>query len=240
MKYILGIQTAELPNEVALLEFSKSKVEIPRKFTKKISTGGQTIEELGDSVKKILAEAGIEPEEVDLVCVCLGPGSYTGTRGGVAFAKGYCQFRGIPLIGVSAFEVLEESIKTIKGIGNVVFMLDAKNERVFALKSDRKSFGKIRMDQVRVDSIENILTPTKERTLFLGSGAAAYRGIINEEIKNRAAFVPAKSNILRAVNVAARGLKSYQKNSSIYSKDYLLNIKPLYILPPNITKAKSK
>jgi tRNA threonylcarbamoyladenosine biosynthesis protein TsaB len=49
---------------------------------------------------------GIDAQAISLVAIGCGPGSFTGLRIGMAYAKGFCFGRGIPLIPVTNFEVL--------------------------------------------------------------------------------------------------------------------------------------
>ena len=51
-------------------------------------------------VDEIMKERGIEPSDIDAVCVSSGPGSYTGLRIGVSSAKGLCYALGKPLLSV--------------------------------------------------------------------------------------------------------------------------------------------
>ncbi|MDR2894802.1 MAG: tRNA (adenosine(37)-N6)-threonylcarbamoyltransferase complex dimerization subunit type 1 TsaB [Alistipes sp.] len=55
---------------------------------------------------EVLAEAGIAAGDLSAVAVSKGPGSYTGLRIGVSFAKGLCYGLGIPLIGVGSLDSL--------------------------------------------------------------------------------------------------------------------------------------
>lgn len=55
---------------------------------------------------EVLAEAEILPEDIDRISVCTGPGSFTGLRVALAFAKGFALPRNIPVIGLSSLEVL--------------------------------------------------------------------------------------------------------------------------------------
>ncbi|MBR5877292.1 MAG: tRNA (adenosine(37)-N6)-threonylcarbamoyltransferase complex dimerization subunit type 1 TsaB, partial [Alistipes sp.] len=59
-------------------------------------------------VEELLRETDVEPEELDAVAVGMGPGSYTGLRIGVSFAKGLCYGLQIPLIAVGSLDSLVE------------------------------------------------------------------------------------------------------------------------------------
>lgn len=57
-------------------------------------------------VDELLRETGLQPDELDAVAVGMGPGSYTGLRIGVSFAKGLCYGLGKPLIAVGSLDAL--------------------------------------------------------------------------------------------------------------------------------------
>ena len=57
-------------------------------------------------VDELLTENNIAPEQIDAVAVGEGPGSYTGLRIGVSFAKGLCYGTGKPLIAISSLAAL--------------------------------------------------------------------------------------------------------------------------------------
>lgn len=63
---------------------------------------------VGVFVDELLRENDIAPEELDAVAVGKGPGSYTGLRIGVSFAKGLCYGLGKPLVAVGSLDALTE------------------------------------------------------------------------------------------------------------------------------------
>ncbi len=63
---------------------------------------------VGVFVDELLRETGIAPDELDAVAVGKGPGSYTGLRIGVSFAKGLCYGLGKPLVAVGSLDALAE------------------------------------------------------------------------------------------------------------------------------------
>ncbi len=63
---------------------------------------------VGVFVGEILRENRIDPEDLDAVAVGKGPGSYTGLRIGVSFAKGLCYGLRKPLIAVGSLDALCE------------------------------------------------------------------------------------------------------------------------------------
>ncbi len=63
-------------------------------------------EALDPMVDAALAEAGLTTADLAAVAVCTGPGSFTGLRVGIAWARGLALGRSIPAIGVTRLEAL--------------------------------------------------------------------------------------------------------------------------------------
>jgi len=59
---------------------------------------------LPDLTQSLLSEAGLDLQAVDRFAVITGPGSFTGIRVGVAFARGLALATGKPCLGVTSLE----------------------------------------------------------------------------------------------------------------------------------------
>ena len=57
-------------------------------------------------VERALAQANCRREEIAVVAVGLGPGSYTGIRSAIALAQGWQLGRGVKTLGISSVECL--------------------------------------------------------------------------------------------------------------------------------------
>jgi tRNA threonylcarbamoyladenosine biosynthesis protein TsaB len=66
-------------------------------------------ERLGPLVRSVMAEAGLSFAALDRIGVTVGPGSFTGLRVGLAFAKGLGFALSRPVIGVGTLEALAAS-----------------------------------------------------------------------------------------------------------------------------------
>ena len=62
-------------------------------------------ERLAPMAGEALKAAGLTPRDIDKLAVCTGPGSFTGLRVALAFAKGFALPRRLPVIGVSSLEL---------------------------------------------------------------------------------------------------------------------------------------
>lgn len=73
------------------------------------------VERLAPMVTEVLDEAGLIPGDLDGIAVTTGPGSFTGARLGVSFARGLALATSIPAIGISVFEAIQsgQSAETI-------------------------------------------------------------------------------------------------------------------------------
>jgi tRNA threonylcarbamoyladenosine biosynthesis protein TsaB len=91
--------------------------------------GGRDTKAFG-LIEKVLAAAKIAREEIEVIAVGLGPGSYTGIRAAIAVAQGWQLARGVKLLGISSAECLAAQAQGIFGRVNVV--IDAQRGEFYA------------------------------------------------------------------------------------------------------------
>lgn len=63
-------------------------------------------EHIGPQILQCFQKTGIKLAALNFVCVTLGPGSFTGLRVGLSFAKGLAEGAGVALRGVSTLEAM--------------------------------------------------------------------------------------------------------------------------------------
>ena len=66
---------------------------------------------LMDEIEKCLALAGIDKTEIDVFACCVGAGSFTGIRIGVATAKALCFAYKKPALSITSFDTLAYNVK---------------------------------------------------------------------------------------------------------------------------------
>lgn len=89
-------------------------------------TGGYRVTNAFGLTEKVLAEVKILREEVEVIAVGIGPGSYTGIRAAIAIAQGWQLARGIKLLGINSVEVLAAQAQAEKLFGRVNVVVDAQ------------------------------------------------------------------------------------------------------------------
>lgn len=73
-----------------------------------VATGRQDALEAGVAqIEGLLEQTGLRLEDFDRIAVGLGPGSFTGVRIAVAYAKALAYGSGVPLVGISSYDALE-------------------------------------------------------------------------------------------------------------------------------------
>lgn len=137
---------------------------------------------------EILRGNGLDATDLDAVAVSKGPGSYTGLRIGVSFAKGLCYGLDIPLIGVGSLDSLARSAMEDREAGVVkcadwgsavlVPMIDARRMEVFGQAFDTSGNAVTDAGAWIIDS--ESLSGLRDRgdVLIFGSGAAKCREVL--------------------------------------------------------------
>ena len=68
--------------------------------------------ELAVNVKEMIDKNNILIKDLDFITVNIGPGSFTGLRIGISFAKGLCLSNGIPLVPVNSFNIIHKKVNS--------------------------------------------------------------------------------------------------------------------------------
>ena len=132
-------------------------------------------------VDELLREYDIAAEELDAVAVSKGPGSYTGLRIGVSFAKGLCYGQNIPLVAVGSLDSLvevaredfEAGIIDIEQWDNALLcpMIDARRMEVYTQLFDTDGVAQSEVEAKIIDT-ESFAEERKDRTFVIfGNGA---------------------------------------------------------------------
>lgn len=194
--YVLGIDTSTMTGGAALL----SGEELVGESLLNIRTTHS--ERLLPALEELLGHARVKLEEVGLISVVTGPGSFTGLRIGLATAKGFGYTLGIPLVGVTTLEAYGWQFQVFPGI--VVALMDARRQSAFwqAFQNGRS------LTEPGHGALSDILdwcaANPAEPCLFVGDGAVNYRSEIEAALPG-AVFPPSSQSLLRPSAAAHLG-----------------------------------
>lgn len=137
---------------------------------------------VGVFVDELLRENDVAPDELDAIAVGMGPGSYTGLRIGVSFAKGMCYGLQIPLVAVGSLDALaavaiednEAGILDVENWDDAILcpMVDARRMEVYTRLFNAKGEP---VSEVKAEIVteESFAEWRKDRQLVIfGNGAA--------------------------------------------------------------------
>lgn len=92
--------------------------------------GSSHLVEVGRAVAALIEEAGVGVGDIDRVAVVIGPGSFTGLRVALSFAKGLYAAVGVEVVTMSGLELL--AIEASRDDAVVCPMIDARRGEVYA------------------------------------------------------------------------------------------------------------
>lgn len=215
---ILAIDTSSKICSASILEDNNVIIE---KHTDDEKTHSQNLMPLVDMLFK---ESGLALDDMDLLSCCLGPGSFTGIRIGIATIKAFADAKNIPTAGVTSLESLAYNINKT---GLIASLIDAKNDNVyyslFSFNGEKYS----QIDEYKADNIQNILDGLSiydDEIIFVGDGSVVYKDLILKLIKNPQ-FASESENHQTSISVGKSAYTKYQ-NGNYGDSNFLL---PIYL-----------
>ncbi len=121
---------------------------------------------LAPAVADLLARSQTDWEAVQAVAVALGPGSFTSLRVGLAFAKGLCLARGLPLIGVPTLDVTAAAAPPLTE--DLLAVLQAGRGRLALVRYRRAAQGWQAVSEPQGIRLKALLAELKRPSLLCG------------------------------------------------------------------------
>lgn len=218
--YILSFDTTGVSCSILL----STESNVLDRFNLSMTFGQSEI--LLPQIKKMLEKTNLKFKDLDLILVCVGPGSFTGVRSSVSAARTFLLAnQNIALGGVSAFDayIQELGAEEIADINAVI--IETKRDDFYVQLYNNK-LQKINKPQaLKDDDLVNLLKGKK--VSLIGDGVERFlsksRGLSIHSLKVK--------DCLDVETVWRAGLKQYQNKLLDYPK-------PLYLRAPDVTMPK--
>lgn len=187
-------------------------------------------------VDELLKETGVQPYDLDAVAVGMGPGSYTGLRIGVSFAKGLCYALNIPLIAVGSLDALTEVAREDYEAGIIDIeeydweqarlcpMVDARRMEVYArvFDSHGTALSDVVAEVVTPESFGDMRCDEGHRFVIFGNGAKKCTEVLTDALYINVA--PSARGIVRLAEEAfnADRFEDIAYFEPFYLKDFIV------------------
>lgn len=171
----------------------------------------------------LLEKTAWKMQDIDVIGVTVGPGSFTGLRIGIATAKGVSDLLDLPMVPICSLDALAENYRNERCI--LVPILDARKSQVYAAVYDNRE-GKMEkiMTETPISPLEELgkhLAPFRD-ILFFGDAVPGWRERILECYGERCRFGEEEKN---GIHGAALIHLTAAADPYMYTKD----IMPLYL-----------
>ena len=186
-------------------------------------------------VDELLRETGVQPSDLDAIAVGKGPGSYTGLRIGVSFAKGMCYALDIPLIAIGSLDALTEVAREDYDAGildiedeewaraKLCPLVDARRMEVYAQVFDNE--GNTLTDVVaEVVTEESFKEWRADKFVIFGNGAKKCTELLSDAI-----FVEIAPSARGIVRLAEEAFKAEKFEDLAYFEPFYL--KEFLVIP---------
>ena len=128
---------------------------------------GHTKQPLG-LVENTLRQAGLEREQIEVLVIGLGPGSYTGIRAAIALAQGWQLGRGVKLLGVSSAGCVAAQAQADGITGKIAVVIDAQRGEVYLAGFEITAGGMREISPLRLATLAEAREREQAGELLIG------------------------------------------------------------------------
>ncbi len=219
---ILGIESASITASCAISEDEILLCEYTQNHKKTHS------EKLMPLIVKALEDNEISLNDIDVIAISKGPGSYTGLRIGAAIAKGLAQALDIPMVAVPTMKALAANV--FDSSRYIIPILDAKGGRAYSgiYKWENNNLVTVKEQfPINIDELVDIINGLDNDVVLNGDGSVNYKEVLQSKINKKIYFAPEKYNILSASSINHVGYQLIKENNMLSCYDF----SPEYLRP---------
>jgi tRNA threonylcarbamoyladenosine biosynthesis protein TsaB len=172
----LGIDTSTARGSVALL---RDEQPLAEEFFWRGDGKGAPASLLFCVIKKLLSSQKLEPRDLSLIAVGIGPGSFTGIRVGIAAAKGLAMPRALPIKAVNSFDALALAAlgQMPRDCQQMCVFCDARRDEIYSALYDRD--GRRERD-CKISALEEIADEIRHPMWFVSSEIERFGDALKE------------------------------------------------------------
>jgi tRNA threonylcarbamoyladenosine biosynthesis protein TsaB len=122
-------------------------------------------------IEAALREAGLEREEIEVLAIGLGPGSYTGIRVALALAQGWqlaSRDGGMKLLGISSAECVAAQAQVEKISGRVNVVIDAQRNEFYLAAYEISAAGRKEVEPLRILTRTEVESRAGAKEMLIG------------------------------------------------------------------------
>lgn len=127
-------------------------------------------------VEDMLKNAELTLDDMDLIAIANGPGSFTGLRIGIAAVKGLAWAADKPCCGVSTLQAMACSVSHMEGL--IIGAMDARRDQIYNALFEAKDGSLTRLCEDRAVGLDELCRQLKDdarRKIVLGDGGRLCR-----------------------------------------------------------------
>ena len=220
---ILGFDATAVACSAALIEDNKIISEIS------LNRGSKHSEQLLPVIDNVLKLARKDMNQVDLIALCAGPGSFTGVRIAAATGKALAQATNKKIIQINSLDALAQNVKIENAL--IVPLLDARKNEFYTAwyRFQNEKMEKVKTDYaVSPDKLGEELKNENEKVYLFGEGLEKYAKGIKESLGEQAVILPAEFGSIKGSAIALLAQEKAEKGE--FSDYYTLA--PVYLRKP--------
>jgi tRNA threonylcarbamoyladenosine biosynthesis protein TsaB len=224
---VLAIETA---TEICSIAFAKNEQLIAEC---RLNVHRVHSEKLVPLIGQLSQDAQIDLNDLELIAISSGPGSFTGLRIGMAAAKGLAFALECPLISVITLDACAVQAPVQAGI--VCPLIKARPDEVYAALYEVKADEKfpVRITEYQMLNIHELTHFMPAGTTILGNGVLAFKETLQKILGEKAVFVADYYSQPGAMATALLGTEKYRQNPV----NELMTLEPFYIQDFQVNKS---